>query len=95
MNRYDPTRAYQSQLRRQQERKTIAIAYFRNGVKAAAKAARELINEGQGSANDFESLVFRRIEEHRKCRTQINIEANQLPPENSEVENSEIKDGTN
>ena len=70
MRHYDPTRAYQSQLRRQTELRRTSILSFRNGVRAGAKAARELINENLGNAEDFESLVFRRVDEHRKCRSE-------------------------
>lgn len=66
MNPYNHARAYQAQLKRKQERNTTAIIYFRSGVKAGAKAARELIEKGFDKADDFESLVIKRVAESRK-----------------------------
>jgi len=63
---YNHARAYQAKLKKQQGRRATAIISFRNGVKAGAKAARELIDEGFGKADDFGSLVLHRVAEHRK-----------------------------
>lgn len=46
------------------------VIWFRAGIKAGAKAAKELIAEGFDDSPDFESLVFKRVEKHRSSEAE-------------------------
>ena len=48
-----------------QQMNSARIISFRAGIKAGAKAAKELIAEGFNDSPDFESLVLERVRKHR------------------------------
>ncbi|HUA67021.1 MAG TPA: hypothetical protein VMA13_00615 [Candidatus Saccharimonadales bacterium] len=53
-----------------QQINSTKVIWFRAGIKAGAKAAKELISEGFNDSPDFESLVFERVKKHRRGGTE-------------------------
>ena len=53
-----------------QQLNSARVVWFRAGIKAGAKAAKELIAEGFSDNLNFETLVFERVKKNRSGETE-------------------------
>jgi hypothetical protein len=65
MNPHVQTKIFLARQKKAQQISLASNVSFIRGVKAGAKAARELIKEGHDETDDFESLVLERIRKNR------------------------------
>jgi hypothetical protein len=66
MNPHLHTKIFLAREKKAQQLRLTANVSFIRGIKAGAKAARELIVEGKGDSVEFESLVLDRIRKRRQ-----------------------------
>jgi len=60
-NPHIQARIYQARQKKQAQLRATACVSFRNGAKAGAKAAKELIEQGYSDIYEFDSLVLHHL----------------------------------